>query len=217
MNKIIINVGRQIGCGGCEIAQLLADEFNARLLDKELLDLAAQESGFSAKLFRQSDEHRGFLGHLLHFHSAVSAYVPNNIYEDKLSPEALFKFQSDAIRKAAGECSCVIIGRCADYVLRDMDNVVNVFITADMEDRIACVQKEKMVDAATARRLIESKEEERAGYYNYYTGKRWGDSKSYDLCVNSSLLGIEGTAAFITEFVRQVIARTNKNIKLYNQ
>ena len=208
MEKVIINVGRQVGCGGREVAQLLAKEFCARLLDKELLDLAAQESGFSAKLFKQHDEHRGFLNHLFHFRGTVTS---GPFYEDKLSPEALFKFQSDAIRKAASEGSCVFIGRSADYVLRDMENVVNVFITADMEDRIECVSKIKMCDRETARKLIERKEEERAAYYNYYTGKRWGDSKSYDLCVNSSLLGIEGTASLISGFVREVISKKKVN------
>ena len=203
MEKIIINVGREVGSSGSEVAKLLAKEFNARLLDKELLDLAAQESGFSAKLFKPNDEHRGFLNHLFHIRETIT---DGNFYEDRLSPEALFKFQSDAIRKAACEGSCVILGRSADYVLRDMENVVNVFVHADLEDRIACVSRVKMCDAETARKLIERKEEERAAYYNYYTGKRWGDSRSYDLCVNSSLLGIEGTARLISGFVREVIS-----------
>ena len=203
MEKIIINVGREVGSSGSEVAKLLAKEFNARLLDKELLDLAAQESGFSAKLFKQNDEHRGFLNHLFHLSGTATS---GDFYEDRLSPEALFKFQSNAIRKAASEGSCVFLGRSADYVLRDMENVVNVFVNADLEDRIACVSRVKMCDAETARKLIERKEEERAAYYNYYTGKRWGDSRSYDLCVNSSLLGIEGTARLIAGFVREVIS-----------
>lgn len=202
MEKLIINIGRQVGCGGYEIAQLLAQKFGARLLDKELLDLAAQESGFSARLFKQNDEQRGFLRHLFHIRGAVTS---DCFYEDKLSPEALFKFQSDAIRKAASEGSCVIVGRSADYILRDMENVVDVFITADIEDRIARVSKLKMCDKETARKLIEKKEEERAAYYNYYTGKKWGDSKSYDLCVNSSLLGVGETSVYIADFVRRVI------------
>ena len=87
-----------------------------------------------------------------------------------------------------------------------MKNVVNVFVHADLEDRIACVSRVKMCDAETARKLIERKEEERSAYYNYFTGKKWGDSRSYDLCVNSSLLGIEGTARLISGFVREVIS-----------
>lgn len=198
--KIIINVGRQLGSGGYEIAQMLAKEFNAKLLDRELLNLAAKESGFSEKLFKSNDEHRGFLHHL--FHPRAPHMADYSIYEDKLSPEALFKFQSDAIRKAADEGSCVIIGRCADYVLRDYKNVVNIFISANVEDRIACIAKVKMCDIDTARRLIEKKEQERSKYYDYYTGKKWGDARSYDICVNSSLLGWEKTAEFLIRFIR---------------
>lgn len=202
-NKIIINVGRQLGSGGYEIAKILAQEFNAKLLDRELLNLAAKESGFSEKLFKSNDEHRGFLHHL--FHPRAPHMGDTGFYEDKLSPEALFKFQSDAIRKAAQEGSCVIIGRCADYILRDFKNVANIFVSANSEDRIACIAKVKMCDIDTARRLIEKKELERAQYYNYYTGKKWGDAKSYDLCVNSSILGIERTAQFVINYIKAMM------------
>lgn len=203
-NKIIINVGRQLGSGGYEIAQILAKEFNAKLLDRELLNLAAKESGFSETLFKKNDEHRGFLHHL--FHQRAPHMLGVNFYESSLSPESLFKFQSDAIRKAAEEGSCVIIGRCADYILRDHKNVVNIFISANEEDRVACIAKVKMCDIETARRLIAKKEQERAQYYNYYTGKKWGDAKSYDLCINTSILGIEKTSQFVIDYVRQFMS-----------
>lgn len=201
-NHIIINVGRQLGCGGFEIAKLLAKEFDARLLDKELLDLAAKESGFSKKLFKTSDEHRGFLRHFFPTRSFLGS--GDNFYDSKISPEALFKFQSDAIRKAAEEGPCVIVGRCADYVLRDFPKAVNIFISANDDERIARIAKVKMCDMNTARKLIEKKEAERAQYYNYYTGKIWGDSKSYDICINASKLGIEGTTAFLADYIRKV-------------
>lgn len=201
-DNIIINVGRQLGCGGFEIAQLLAKEFGARLLDKELLDLAAKESGFSQKLFKSSDEHRGFLSHFFPARNVMTA--AGSFYENKLSPESLFKFQSDAIRKAAEEGPCVIVGRCADYILRDFPNAVDIFITADEEDRIERISKQKMCDHTTARKLIEKTEGERSQYYNYYTGKTWGEAKSYDICINASILGIEKTAAFLAEYIRKV-------------
>lgn len=203
--KIIINVGRQLGSGGFEIAQILAKEFGAKFLDRELLNLAAKESGFSEKLFKNQDEHRGFLKHL--FHSNMAMMDSNGYYTNALSPEALFKFQSDAIRKAAEAESCVIVGRCSDYVLRDMPNCFSIFISADEKDRIECIKKVKMCDAETARKLIEKKESERAKYYNYYTGKVWGASKSYDICVNSSRLGVEATAAFIAQYIRQCLRK----------
>lgn len=201
MKKIIINVGRQIGSGGRVIAKMLADEFGCKYYDKELLCLAAKESGFCEEFFKQNDEHRGFFRSMFHLH--VPHVSDGSFYNNNFSQEGLFKFQSDAIRKAASEGSCVFVGRCADYVLRDYDNVVNVFVTANMEDRIRQLCERKKCDSETARKIIENGESERASYYNYYTGKKWGDSSSYDLCVNSSVLGLTATAEYIAEFVRK--------------
>ena len=127
----------------------------------------------------------------------------NNFYHNDFSQEGLYKFQSDAIRKAADEGNCVFVGRTADYVLRDYKNVINIFITANIDDRIKAVCKRKDIDRASARKFIESQEEQRASYYDYYTGKKWGHSESYDLCINSSHLGIEETEKFIAEFIRK--------------
>lgn len=199
--KIIINVGRQIGSGGRIIAKMLAEEFNCKFFDKELLDLAAKESGFSKKFFEQNDEQKGFLKSL--FNVRVPLMGESNFYKNNFSQDSLYKFQSDAIKKVADEGSCVFVGRTADYVLRDYNNTVNVFITANLDERIKAVCKRHDFDPATARKYIRSQEETRASYYNYYTGKTWGHSESYDLCVNSSLLGLEGTELFIVEFIKK--------------
>jgi len=200
-DNIIINVGRQLGSGGRFIAKMLAKDFGCSFYDRELLNLAAKESGFSEKLFEQNDEHRGFFKSLFHMH--IQHMSDCNFYNNKLSQESLFQFQSDAIRRAADEGSCVFVGRCADYILRDYKNVVNIFITADMDQRLQMVCKRHSCDRATARKIITDKEEHRSSYYNYYTGKKWGHSSSYDLCINSSLLGLEGTEEFIKNFIRQ--------------
>ena len=199
-NKIIINVGRQIGSGGGEIARILADKFGCRLLDKELLNLAAKESGFSEKFFEQNDEQRGFLKSLFHMHAPLVGY--SNMYRNNFSEENLFLFQSEAIKKAASEGSCVFVGRAADYILRDEPNAISIFITADIESRIDNVSKRMGIDKNAARKFIEDKEDERSKYYNYYTGKKWGHASSYDLCVDSSILGIEQTAEFIANFIK---------------
>lgn len=197
--KIIINVGRQLGSGGRAIAKMLAERFGCKYYDRELLNLAAKESGFSEKFFEQNDEQKGFFKSL--FHLNVPFMGSANFYRNELSEESLFKFQSDAIKRAADEGSCVFVGRCADYVLRDYPNHVDVFITANLADRIAQVRNRLGCDEAAARKKIASGENERSTYYNYYTGKEWGHSASYDLCINSSLLGLEGTAEFIEGFV----------------
>ncbi len=201
MDKIIINMGRQVGSGGRVIAQRLAEVFGCAFYDKELLNLAAKESGFSEKFFEQNDERRGFLKSLFHFNTPLVG--EHNFYDNTFSQEGLYKLQSDAIRRAAAHGSCVFVGRTADYVLRDMDNVVDVFVTANIDQRIQRVCKRHNLTRAQARKYIRDKEAQRAYYYNFYTGKKWGHSESYDLCVNSSVLGIEATGEFIAGFVRR--------------
>jgi cytidylate kinase len=201
MKHIIIVVGRQVGAGGQEIGRMLAQEFGAKYYDRELLSLAAKESGFSARLFKQNDERKGFLRGL--FNVQMPHLSGGSLYGADFSQEGMFKFQSDAIRKAAEEGSCVFLGRCADYVLRDFENVVNVFVTASMDFRVDIVSRVKGIDAEQARKLIAHVENRRAQYYNYYTGKKWGAAESYDLCVGASLLGLEETQKLIAEFLRK--------------
>ena len=201
MKHIIINVGRQVGAGGQEIGRMLAKDFEAQYYDRELLNLAAKESGFSEKFFKQNDEKKGFLRGL--FNVQAPHIIGGSLYGSNFSQEGLFLFQSDAIRKAASEGSCVFLGRCADYILRDFENVVNVFITASMDFRVDVVSKVKQLDAEHARKLIEHVESRRAQYYNYYTGKRWGAAESYDLCIDASILGLEETEKLIADYIRK--------------
>ena len=205
--KIIINVGRQIGSGGRLIAERLATYFGCRFYDRELLNLAAKESGFCKEFFEKNDEQKGFFSSFLHI--ATPHLGDSNFYSDSISQESLFKIQSDAIRKAAADSSCVFVGRCADYVLRDYPNVVNVFVTADMDKRLQLVCERKGCDRAAARKLIVNGEKERAQYYNYYTGKQWGHCESYDLCINAGRLGHEAATKLIADYARQVMGQAN--------
>lgn len=198
---IIICVGRQLGSGGHDIGRMLALDFNAQYYDREILNLAAKESGFSKEVFEKNDEQHGFLRSLFNIHAPhVSG---NSFYQNNFSQESLFKFQSDAIRKEAQRGACVFVGRCADYVLRDFDNTVSVFITASMAFRIESVVNKLKVDPEVARRIIVNGEKRRSEYYNYYTGKKWGGAESYDLCIDASILGLQQTEHLIAEFVRK--------------
>jgi shikimate kinase len=194
-----------VGAGGQEIGRMLAQDFDAKFYDRELLNLAAKESGFSEKIFKQNDEKKGFLKGLLNVQ--MPHLSGGNLYSSNFSQESLFQFQSDAIRKAAAEGSCVFLGRCADYILRDFDNVVNVFITASMDFRVKLVSKVKELDADQTRKLIEHVESARSQYYNYYTGKKWGAAESYDLCIDASILGLEKTEKLIAEFIRKKLEK----------
>ena len=201
MERIIICVGRQLGSGGRIIAKQLAEDFGCKLYDKELLNLAAKESGFSERFFEQNDEQKGFLKSLFHMHAPHIS--DTSFYKSNFSQESLFQFQSDAIKKAAEEGSCVFVGRCADYVLRDQTNVVNIFITANLSERIKAVMERHDCNAEEARKIINHKENARASYYNYYTGKKWGNAESYDFCINTSLLGLKRTEELVRDYVKQ--------------
>lgn len=197
----IINIGRSLGSGGRAIGHILAKDFGIAYYDREILNLAAKESGFCAEVFERNDEKNRFLrtlGNIIPFIGGGATY-----YDNELSNENLFRIQSEAIRKAAADHSCIFIGRCADYVLRDNPRCVNVFITANMEDRIASVMKWNNCTAEKAQEIIEKGDSERASFYNFYSSGTWGAASTYHLCINSSVLGIEGTAVLIKNFVVQ--------------
>ena len=190
-----------MGSGGHDIGRMLALDFQAKYYDRELLNLAAKESGLSEHVFEQNDERKSFFRSFLHLPNAMSN---GNYARQGFSQDTFFQFQSEAIRKAAEKESCVFVGRCADYVLRDRKDVVNIFITASMDFRIEQVMaKQNFSTAQEARRFIEQGESRRADYYNYYTGKKWGHASSYDLCIDSSVLGLMETEKFIAEFIRK--------------
>ena len=201
MKHIIINVGRQLGSGGHDIGRMLALDFQAKYYDRELMNLAAKESGFSEKFFEENDEKKGFFKGL--FNVQTSHLSGGSMYKTNFSQESLFQFQSEAIIKAAREGSCVFVGRCADYVLRDFGNTVNIFISAPMSFRIEQIMNKQHLDSEAARKFIEPKESKRAAYYNYYTGKKWGAAESYDLCIDTSILGIMETEKLIADFIRK--------------
>lgn len=195
----VINIGRSLGSGGRAIGHILAKEFGIAYYDREILNLAAQESGFCTEVFERNDEKNRFLrtlGNIIPFIGGGTTY-----YNNELSNENLFRIQSEAIRKAAADHSCIFIGRCADYVLRNNPRCVNVFIAADMDDRIANVMKWNECSKEKAREIIEKGDSERADFYNFYSSGTWGSADTYHLCINSSVLGIEKTAEFIKEFV----------------
>jgi hypothetical protein len=180
---------------------MLALDFQAKYYDRELLNLAAKESGLSEKIFEQNDEKKGFFRGLLNLGSPhVSS---GSVYKSGVSQESLFQFQSEAIKKAANEGSCVFVGRCADYVLRNLPNTVSVFVTASMDYRVRQIMNKRHLDEDAARKFIEQGESERATYYNYYTGKKWGAAESYDLCIDSSVLGLVETEKIIAQFIKK--------------
>jgi len=204
--KFVINIGRQLGSGGRQIGEMLASQFQIAFYDKELINIASKESGLGKEFFEKADEKQShsIIGGLL----GLRTYISNEVYVNNyLSNETFFKIQSDVIRELAEEKSCVFVGRCADYILRDHPRCVNLFITANTEDRVMRVAHDQSVTLEKAQEMIEKMDKKRAGYYNYFSNKVWGVAESYHLCINSSMLGIDDTVTFISQFVEHKLLK----------
>ncbi len=187
----VITIGRQYGSGGRFIAKKLAESLNIQYYDNELLAAAALESGMSKAVIESYDEKKdGFF----------SGVIPSTFSVDLSMGQKVFLSQFETIKKIGSTESCVIVGRCADYVLEGNDNVVNIFINAPLEDRIERVVKYYNVNESKAKDTVIKMDKKRANYYNFYTDKKWGKADTYDLCVNSSI-GIDETVEVIKNFV----------------
>lgn len=200
-NHTIITIGRQYGSGGREIGATIAHDLGVKLYDKDMLKRAAKESGLCEELFATHDEKptNSFLYSLVM--DTYSLGYSSGAFADMPINHKVFLAQFDAIKKIASEEPCVMVGRCADYALEGFDNVVNVFIYADLETRIRRIARIYDLTDAKAKDIIIKTDKKRASYYNYYTNKTWGDAKSYDLCINSAKLGVGGTAKAIIDYV----------------
>ena len=210
----IITIGRQFGSAGREIGEKVAEYFGIKCYDKELLIRAAQESGFCEEMIQNHDERptNSFLYNLV-MDTYSFGYNASSFVDMPISHK-VFLAQFDTIKKIADEGPCVIVGRCADYALESYKNVVSVFIHADLDARIRRIARIYNLTDAKAKDMILKTDKKRAGYYNYYTNKKWSDSKSYELCLTSSELGIDGTANAIIDYVKlkESIAKESKRI-----
>lgn len=202
--KFVINIGRQLGSGGREIGEKLATRLSISFYDKELINLASEESGLCREFFEKADERaaQGIVGGLFgaRFPFIGDGAIPTM---NCLSNDALFKVQSDVIRKLAEEKSCLFVGRCADYILRDHPRCANVFISASREERITRLCRIHSISKNEAEDMMNRADKKRSEYYNYYSYKTWGAAATYHLCIDSSALGIERTIDFIEAFVKQ--------------
>ena len=197
-NELIINVGRQFGSGGRLVALALGRKLGIPVYDQELIAKAAEQSGFSKELFANSDEKRNLL--------ALSSFIVDvgrfGSADNYMSDNQLFVIQSNVIRSLADKGPAIFIGRCSDYILRDR-KCLDVFVTATDEVRIKRIAERMNITPEQADSLMRKTDRTRETYYNYYTFGNWGVASNYDLCVDSSVLGIEGTADMIIDFCRR--------------
>lgn len=193
---IIINIGRQYASGGKRIGTAIGAKLGIPVYDDELIEKAAEESGFSRELFQARDEKRRRWS-VANIFGSTTRYA--GTLTQGLNDGELFKIQSDVIRKIASEGNAIFIGRASDYVLRDME-CLDVFVCRPMETRRSEVANYDGISEEEAEIIIDKKDKERAEYYNFFTFGHWGKAAGYDLCIDSSILGIEGTADFIIDF-----------------
>ncbi len=198
--KFKITIGRQFGSGGYAVGHKLAELLGIAFYDKELIVLAAKESGLNKAFFEKADERSSHA--LSHAFTVGLPYMGMfTPYSDILTNDGLFKLQSDTIRNLANKHACVLVGRCADYILRDDADCLSVFIHSPMPERITRIMERYNLSKMHAEELIIKTDKERAAYYNYYTNKIWGSALSYNLSIDSSLLGIDETAVYIKDLI----------------
>lgn len=198
--NVVFTIGRQFGSGGRQVGKTLAQKLGIPFYDKELIAISARDSGLSEALFSNADEKATSSI----FYSLVMGNYPMasgalGVTEMPLNDQ-LFLIQSKTIKRLASEGSCVIVGRCADYILRDMDNVVNVFIHADLKNRVERAIRVYEVPENKAEDVCLKTDKQRANFYNYYSDRKWGMCRTYDLSLDSGMLGIEGCAEQIIMF-----------------
>lgn len=199
--NLVIAIGRQCGSSGKVIGEKVAAALGIKCYDKELLALAAKNSGLCEELFQSHDEKptNSFLYSLVM--DTYNVGLTSSGYMDMPINHKIFLAQFDTIKKLAEEESCVIVGRCADYALADDPNLVSVFITADDKDKIQSLKELYQIDDAKAKEVMVKTDKKRSSYYNYYSNKKWGDVRSYDLCINRSSIGVDGAVDMILKYI----------------
>lgn len=202
-NNIVVTIGRQYGSGGRVVGEMVAKKLGIAFYDKALITLAAKQNGMSEHLFESVDERPT---NSLLYSLAVGAYGMDGNYSywgDAALPlnDRVYQIQTGLIEEFADKGSCVIVGRCADYVLRDRDNVVNVFLMADKEFRIKNAVERYGVPPEKAADILKKTDKKRANYYNYHTNREWSDASHYHLCIDVGALGAEKCADLIVSYI----------------
>ncbi|MBQ7671370.1 MAG: cytidylate kinase-like family protein [Clostridia bacterium] len=199
--KLVITIGRQYGSGGRDVGHKVAEMIGSKCYDQDLIVMAAKKSGISEEALARADEQASSsllytlaMGASMIYTNTTPMAVPIN--------DALFIAQSEIIRELSETENCVIVGRCADYILKDHEKLVKVFVQGDMPERIARIMERAGIPESEAKDRIAKKDKKRANYYNYYTGGKWGKPDNYNLIVSTSKIGVDGAAKLIYEYAK---------------
>ena len=198
MEYPIITIGREIGSNGLTIGKRLSEKLHIPLYDKNLLSIAARQSGLCSDVFEHADEKESYS----FLQKALRSIWSNN--DNFIHNENLFQIQSDTIRDISQRESCIFVGRCADYILRQHPKTLRIFVCAELDDRIANISQTLNISHDSAMKKVESTDKKRSAYYNFYTNKIWGQASSYDICLNTSLLGVEGAVDIVLKTFKKL-------------
>lgn len=205
--KKVITIGRQYGSGGHDIGKLVAEKLEYVFYDKKLVEIAAKKSNISDETIENIDEKAtSSLLYSLVSGSYSMRGINGPLYYEMPLNDKLFIAQSDVIKNVAAKDNSVIVGRCADYVLEDVEDIelINVFIYADMDTRIERVSKKHDLTPKQAKDKIQKSDKQRKTYYSYYSNRDWGKISNYDLCINTSKLDVEKAADMIVSYIRSL-------------
>ncbi len=201
--KSVITIGRQYGSGGREIGEHLAKLMQIPFYDRELIALAAEKSGVSPEVYANIDE---TATNSLLYALSTGAYMFSghfNAVSDLPLNDKLYIIQNNLINELVKQGPCVIVGRCADYILRDYTDTVSVFIHSPLQKRVERISKKESITPQAAESRIIKTDKKRANYYNFYTNRTWGDIANYDISLNSSVFGVEGTAEILFDYIKK--------------
>ena len=201
--KIIITISREFGSGGRFIGENVAKKLDIAFYDKAIIEMASDKTGFSPDYIKENEQK---LTSPSLFNFAISgSYAGNMVFGNGESlQDTMFFAQSNVIKEIASKHSCVIVGRCADYVLEKFDNCINIFIHSDMQSKINRAVNEYKLDSSSVEKILKDRDKLRAKHYNYYTGRVWGDARNYDACFNSDYIGLEKVEDIIVDMAKSI-------------
>ncbi len=201
-NKVVITIARQYGSGGRTVGEMLSKDMGIHYYDKELIKLASEESGINERLFVNADEKIKMTKLFKMVKNIYTGQLIPPESDDFVSDKNLFNYQAKVIKNLAEEESCVIVGRCADYVLKDYDNVLSVFVHAPKDYCMEQAARKVSMPSKELEKYIAKIDKRRADYYKFYTGREWTDARNYDLCLDSSKLGFERCVEEIKAYIK---------------
>lgn len=202
VKKFVITISREFGSGGRYIGEKIAKDLNIAFYDKAIIELASEKTGFSKEYITENEQK--LTGPSLFNYAITGSYAGNMIFGSGESlQDTMFFAQSNVIKEIANKSSCVIVGRCADYILENYENCMNIFIYSDMESKIKRAINEYKLDDKNVEKILKDRDKIRSKHYSYYTNRVWGDARNYHICLNSDFIGIENSIDIIKSAIKR--------------